>query len=247
LPTPAIEVYENGLIKATVTNDRETKTNKLFLETKAAETITPGTNNKTVVSKGKYTTGDVTVVGDADLKAANIKKGVNIFNITGTYGGMAEMVGGELLSVIDWLCPNYSPKAKYDLVKVGDIVIGYIGSWELFNFYTNKDMYVEEIRSEFKPASTVFVEDFSRSPFYEISSTDEIKNYLIIGQGRITDKYNNSFPVMLKLTSNGKIYMRVIDRNKTYDTQAGEINSTSNLRISFAYSLKPLISPTDSE
>ena len=50
-------------------------------------TTTPGTANKTVVSAGRYVTGNIIVAGDADLKAANIKKGVNIFGATGTWSG----------------------------------------------------------------------------------------------------------------------------------------------------------------
>lgn len=50
-------------------------------------TVTPGTANKTAVASGRYVTGNIIVAGDADLKAANIKKGVNIFGVTGTWSG----------------------------------------------------------------------------------------------------------------------------------------------------------------
>lgn len=55
--------------------------------TKAAATITPGTTNQTIAS-GTYLTGTQTIVGDADLIASNIKSGVQIFNVTGTYSGL---------------------------------------------------------------------------------------------------------------------------------------------------------------
>lgn len=51
---------------------------------KAAATYTPGTSNQTIAA-GQYLEGAQTIAGDSDLKAANIKKGVNIFNVTGTY------------------------------------------------------------------------------------------------------------------------------------------------------------------
>lgn len=51
---------------------------------KAAQTYTPGTSNQTI-SSGQWLTGAQTISGDADLKAANIKKGVSIFGVTGTY------------------------------------------------------------------------------------------------------------------------------------------------------------------
>lgn len=55
--------------------------------TKAAATITPSTSNQTIAS-GTYLTGTQTIAGDADLVAGNIKSGVNIFGVTGTYSGL---------------------------------------------------------------------------------------------------------------------------------------------------------------
>jgi len=51
--------------------------------TKAAATITPGTSNQTIAA-GTYLTGAQTITGDADLKAENIKSGVNIFGVAGS-------------------------------------------------------------------------------------------------------------------------------------------------------------------
>ena len=50
-------------------------------------TITPGTLDKTVVAANRYVTGDVIVKGDANLLAANIKKGATIFGVKGTWDG----------------------------------------------------------------------------------------------------------------------------------------------------------------
>lgn len=66
--------------------------------TKAAATITPGTSNQTIAS-GTYLTGTQTISGDADLVAENIKSGVEIFGVTGTYtggGGSSDVVMGTL-------------------------------------------------------------------------------------------------------------------------------------------------------
>ena len=57
------------------------------VSTKAAATITPGTTNQTIAS-GTYLTGTQTIAGDADLVAGNIRSGVQIFNVTGTYAGL---------------------------------------------------------------------------------------------------------------------------------------------------------------
>ena len=50
---------------------------------KAAETITPGTANKTIAAN-QYLTGAQTIKGDGNLSAGNIKKGVSIFGVSGT-------------------------------------------------------------------------------------------------------------------------------------------------------------------
>lgn len=55
--------------------------------TKAAATITPTTTNQTIAA-GTYLTGIQTIAGDADLIASNIKSGVNIFGVAGSYSGI---------------------------------------------------------------------------------------------------------------------------------------------------------------
>lgn len=56
----------------------------LQLSTQAAKTITPTTYSQTAVAKGKYTTGNITVKGDSNLVASNIKSGVSIFGVNGS-------------------------------------------------------------------------------------------------------------------------------------------------------------------
>lgn len=56
--------------------------------TKAAATITPGTSDQEIAA-GTYLTGKQTISGDADLVAANIKQGVQIFGVTGSLSSVA--------------------------------------------------------------------------------------------------------------------------------------------------------------
>lgn len=58
------------------------------IASQAAQTITPGTSNKTINS-GKYLSGTQTIKGDENLIASNIKNGVSIFGVSGTYEGTA--------------------------------------------------------------------------------------------------------------------------------------------------------------
>ena len=53
------------------------------MTTQAAQTITPGTTNKTIAA-GTYLSGTQTIKGDSNLVASNIKSGVSIFGVSGT-------------------------------------------------------------------------------------------------------------------------------------------------------------------
>ena len=91
---PSITVDSGGKITASATQaagyvTAGTKTATKQLTVQAAKTWTPGTSNQTLAS-GRYLTGTQTIKGDANLKAANIVKGVSIFGVTGT----AETGGG---------------------------------------------------------------------------------------------------------------------------------------------------------
>lgn len=59
-----------------------------------ATTITPGTTAKTAIAAGTYAAGAATVAGDANLVAGNIKNGVSIFGVAGSFAG-----GGENVNV----------------------------------------------------------------------------------------------------------------------------------------------------
>ena len=103
---PTISVSSGGLITATVSASQSVTptvsagyvssgtagtvsvsgSNTSQLITKPAQTYTPTTTDQTIAS-GKYLTGTQTIKGDANLLAINIKKGVVIFGITGTYEG----------------------------------------------------------------------------------------------------------------------------------------------------------------
>lgn len=63
------------------------------MPTQEAQTITPGTSDQ-VIQAGVYLGGDQTVVGDANLVAGNIKSGVSIFGVAGTYVGSGGSGGG---------------------------------------------------------------------------------------------------------------------------------------------------------
>ena len=92
LGTPTISVDSAGKITATVQQasagyvEAGSKSATKQLTTKGAATITPGTSDQTIAS-GTYLTGAQTIKGDANLVAGNIKSGVSIFGVAGSFAG----------------------------------------------------------------------------------------------------------------------------------------------------------------
>lgn len=61
---------------------------------KSAAAYTPGTSDQSIAS-GQYLNGTQTIKGDSNLTAANIKSGVKIFNVTGSYAGSSSGSGTD--------------------------------------------------------------------------------------------------------------------------------------------------------
>ena len=117
--TPQISVSAGGLITATAEQQEGyvpggTKSSTKQLPTQAAKTVTPGTTNQTAVASGRYTTGAVTVKGDANLKAENIAEGVSIFGVTGTHSGLKEITGSVSGLVAGFATWSYLTKTGYN-------------------------------------------------------------------------------------------------------------------------------------
>lgn len=126
--TPSISVSTGGLITASSSQTEGyvaagTKSATKQLTIQAAQTITPGTSNKTIAS-GRYLTGTQTIKGDSNLVAENIKKGVSIFGVAGALeeGGGGSGEGGNFFKAEANLASEYA-------TKVGKVLctIPYIG------------------------------------------------------------------------------------------------------------------------
>lgn len=63
------------------------------LTTIGAGTYTPTTEDREIISSGIYTVGTQTIKGDSNLAAGNIKLGVTIFGVQGTYTGSSTSSG----------------------------------------------------------------------------------------------------------------------------------------------------------
>lgn len=74
-----------GAISNTYVGSRVTK--------KSAQTYTPNTSDQSIES-GQYLSGAQTIKGDTNLIASNIKKGISIFGVSGTYEASGGSGGG---------------------------------------------------------------------------------------------------------------------------------------------------------
>ena len=125
-PKPTVSVNSsNGLVTAKYTpvagkvTDTTEKSGTLQLTAQAAQTITPGTTDKTIAS-GRYLTGTQTIKGDSNLTAGNIKKGVSIFNISGEYEGEGGGGAGAFdLVAITSYTPAYANITSMQLSGMG--------------------------------------------------------------------------------------------------------------------------------
>jgi len=67
------------------------------IPSKTAQTYTPSTVNQTI-SSGQYLSGTQTIIGDTDLAVENIKSGVNIFGVAGTFTSDATALASDMLA-----------------------------------------------------------------------------------------------------------------------------------------------------
>lgn len=79
---------------------------------KSAATYTPKTTDQSIES-GQYLSGTQTIKGDANLVAGNIKSGVSIFGVTGTYAGGGSSGGSGNNNVEAYAITDTNPSVSF--------------------------------------------------------------------------------------------------------------------------------------
>lgn len=156
------------------------------LPTQAARTYTPSTNNQTI-SGGRILTGIQTINGDTDLTASNIKSGVTIFDVTGTYTAQSNNVYNSIATrssqtsltasvgfLPDFINFNYSAagNAEFDAISI---------TLDLMHF----QYWITGWQGDFSPGSSQGILRNSSSPSGTYSAS-----YTYSG-GRLTVYLNN--------------------------------------------------------
>jgi hypothetical protein len=79
---------------------------------KSTATYTPSTSNQTIAAS-QYLSGAQTIKGDANLVAGNIKSGVSIFGVTGTYAGGGSSGGSGNNNVEAYAITDTNPSVSF--------------------------------------------------------------------------------------------------------------------------------------
>lgn len=79
---------------------------------KSAATYTPGTSDQSIAS-GQYLNGTQTIKGDSNLTAGNIRNGVKIFNVTGSYAGGGSSGGNGNNNVEAYVITDTNPSVSF--------------------------------------------------------------------------------------------------------------------------------------
>lgn len=130
-------VYTTGAVTVAAIPSTYVKPNT----TKSATTYTPSTSNQTIAA-GTYCSGVQTIKGDTNLVADNIKSGVSIFGVNGTYEGSGSGGGGSIET-----CHGY---IMCDGPAFDDVTFYYINSnmelatasGQTFSFYPIKNSII---------------------------------------------------------------------------------------------------------
>ena len=205
------------------------------IPSKAQTTYTPSTYNQTI-SAGTYLAGTQTILGDADLVAGNIKKGVNIFGVNGSYDAAElnfKVVGGTTqptnpsentiwvntsVGITSWLFSSTKPTAASNGMVW--FAIG-TSSYTEFNALKNNGILIYPlVAKQYKNGSWIEVKDM----IYQNGKWSEmISDFYLYNKGVFSELTGTIISVAKKVGSNngGAHTLTINASNVTVGTQGG--------------------------
>ena len=124
----------------------------------AGGTVTPGTANQS--KPAGYYSSPITVLGDADLVPGNIRKGVNLFNVDGSFASMGHVEAGNKLFITSF--QNGGVEGLSSLPKKVAAVKVYLNGTYQVSFELNSNNY--EIRCRIYVSGTPASEEMIATP-----------------------------------------------------------------------------------
>lgn len=173
-------------------------TSGLQLSTQAAKTITPTTYSQTAVASGKYTTGAVTVAGDANLIPENILINKKIYGVTGTMMGYLSIT--PLAATID----SYSISVDISISDINRISGIRLGVGEPSDISITRPQYpyiISLVMPSFFSKEFFDVDNYMVviSRFNSTGNREEI----LIPASLSTNKYDNFWRLTLRTAASG--------------------------------------------
>lgn len=197
------------------------------LTTQGAKNVTPTTSNQTACAASRWTTGSIVILGSSNLKAANIKSGVKIFNVTGTFTGwvdstmaMSAVPGWTVTTALDtgwhWYTQNYSSGTSvYRAWCVGSSSSLTRVKWLKSNGFTPTCKVVWDYTKKFSGSGSV-ISLTIRASGIRVNSSGEIESNMVFGNfsGRWYEEFsgavNTTITTTWKCTApNGEAYDKV--------------------------------------
>ena len=200
------------------------------IPSQAAKTITPSTSAQTAIAAGTYATGAVTVAGDVDLIAKNIRKGVNIFNVAGTYDGLVgENLRGK--TVLFYFANVDSPSSMPDGYHFYVDSDNHVSAFEVNpGYYYWDDVYIGGVsysRDSYEPMERMFTYTFPNDKDYIVTAYDNRYFTATIVQG-INIPIGTDVPSVTNLKGKTLTFRSILDATYSSSGDAVTVFKVSN-------------------
>lgn len=205
--TPSISVSSSGLITASATQSAGyvssgTKSATKQLSTKSATTYTPSTSNQTI-SSGYYLTGTQTIKGDSNLVASNIKSGVSIFGVSGSYEATGS---GHIGTTYYSSTPSSYTNLNFNSINSIDSAIGFY----IFG-------YGVSMSSARRNISNIFI-SLNNQGQVDNSSDMRVFSYLLTTSNKVSTRSAQDDNILGHLISDSTLMLMINDATYAFDT-----------------------------
>lgn len=160
------------------------------VSSRSGYTITPGRYSQTVAAN-QYLTGNITIAGSSNLTAGNIRSGVNLFGVNGSYEGESTGVYANVLSfarnggfINFGFRPKYFILINEDFERAANTIWGFFYAYGLSSVQIlgnqntiNEQSYQVSISSSPSGYSSIAMNITSSTTFIDLDGTSNGWNF----------------------------------------------------------------------